>query len=1106
MVPMRIRAVLLLLAIISVLTILGTLLFRQRAGVVEPFDGESRLAEKQEAGYALEAWQWYNFVRAFPTGHVPIDWRERAFTQLRLMSSPKTVHRSPSSIAWTSVGPTNIAGRARSIAIDTVNHILYSGSVSGGIWRSTDGGNSWTPLTDSTASNLVIGCLALSQSNPSVLYAGTGEGYFNVDALRGVGILKSTNGGLTWSVLNNFVSASSPVVYVNKILIDPGNSSILYAAVSSVDVGIWKSTDSGASWAKLSAGGSVNSGTLKFCTDLIMDPTNSSILYGAFGLFNSNGIWKTTNAGASWSKLTNGFPATTTKYTRISIAIAPTNPQVLYACLADSNYYTQSILKSTDAGASWVAVSVPFDTEPLVNNTHLGGQGWYNNVIAVDPTNQNVVLTGGINMFRSTDGGTQWSRISDGDAGGMHVDQHAIVYDPSNLSTVYVGNDGGIFKSTNAGLNFAAVNTGLTTVQFYSGAVHPSSEIYYGGTQDNGTLESGTLPSWTEVFSGDGGVTFVDPTNPSNVFTEYVYLAIQKSTNGGASFARSIAGIPTSGSNQGDGTSDRCAFIAPFAMDPSNSQNLVAGTYRVFRSTSGGASWSAISSDITGDGPGAVRSSGSVITALSVARTSSATMYAGTSGFDTLSSRVVVTTNTGSSWTNVTKSPLPNRVVRAIAINPSNGSDAVVAFSGYGANTPATPGHIFRTTNRGTSWTDISGNLPDVPANALLLDSTNANHLLAGTDIGVFETTDGGSTWLSQNSGLANVSVADIDLRPDGYVFAATHGRGMFKSSVPFGISSAALSILIHQNSVLSEFVDVFVTSAESLSASPTISITVGTKPSQSVTMAENSYRVYKGSYQFTSSGSTLLSCSAQDSLGRTIISYRSFQAQLLKAGAGGMVSTPEHEATLTVASSALTEDTYFTVVPEHSSSPELISTPYSFGPERNFGSSVTLGFTYTDDQLGGRDLRHLVVMKFDGTKWNSLRSRIDPLGRRVIASVSTLGEYALGYDENGGTSNLIPGTMSLKPNYPNPFNPSTQIEFDLTAAANVRLEVYDVNGRLVNVLAQGDLDEGVHTVRWNGTNLAGDRVASGIYFDRLVIRRGQLIVFEKVQKMCFMK
>ncbi|HUL42731.1 MAG TPA: FlgD immunoglobulin-like domain containing protein [Bacteroidota bacterium] len=1101
---MKIRSIFLLLAAVTVATMLATIILRNRQAMDSDRDADA--VEKQEAGYALEAWRWYNFERAFPTGHVPLDWRESAFMQLRGMSPPKGRRFGLSSIAWNSVGPTNIAGRARSIAIDTVNHILYSGSVSGGIWRSTDAGNSWMPLTDSTASNLVIGCLAIDPSNPSVIYAGTGEGYFNVDALRGVGILKSTNAGVSWSILSNFVAASSPVAYINKIVIDPVNTSVLYAAVSSVDVGIWKSTDAGTSWSKLSAGGAINSGTLKFCTDLVMDPTNSGTLYGAFGLFNSNGIYKTTNAGLTWSKLTNGFPATSTKFTRISIAIAPSNPQVLYACLADSNYYTHSILKSADGGASWTAVSVPFDTDPLVNNTHLGGQGWYNNVIAVDPTNANTVLTGGINMFRSTDGGSQWTRISDGNAGGMHVDQHAIVFDPSNLSTVYAGNDGGIFKSVNSGVNFVAVNTGLTTAQFYSGAVHPTSETYYGGTQDNGTLKSGTVPSWNEIFSGDGGVTLVDPVNPSNVFTEYVYLAIQKSTNGGTTFTRSIQGIPQSGSNQGDGTSDRCAFIAPFAMDPSNSQNLVAGTYRVFRSTTGGLSWNPISTDITGDGAGAVRSSGSVITALSVARTSSSTIYAGTSGYDTLSSRVVVTTNTGSTWTNVTRSPLPDRVVRAISINPSNGSDAVAAFSGYNGNTPSTPGHIFRTTNRGTSWTDISGNLPDVPSNALLLDSTNTNHIMTGTDIGIFETTDGGSTWISQNSGMANVSVADIDLRPDGYVFAATHGRGMFKSSVPFGVSSAALSIIIHQNSVLSQFVDLFVTSAESLSSSPSISVAVGSKPSQLVSMVQNSYRVYKGSYQFSSSGSTLLTCSAQDSLGRTIISYRSFQTQLLKAGTGGIISTPDHEVTLSISGTALPEDTYFTVIPEHSASMALLGPSYTFGPEREFNSSVAISFSYTDDQLGGRNPLHLAIMKFDGSSWNAVQSLIDPAHRTVTARVSTLGEFALGYDENSIHSSVIPGEMRLKPNYPNPFNPSTQIEFDLSGSANVRLEVFDVNGRLVNVLVDGNLEAGNHVVRWDGTSFSGDRVASGIYFDRLLIRKGQAMLFQKIEKMCFMK
>lgn len=762
----------------------------QRRGEREELRGRQAL----EAKYALEAMQWYNDQRAYPAGRIPIGWREKAIAQTESLNKqrPPTV----STLSWTSVGPNNIGGRVRSIAIDPTNaSVIYAGSVSGGIWKSTDAGSSWTSLTD-MASNLVIGCIAVDPSNHNVVYAGTGEGYFNIDALRGIGVLKSTDGGASWSVQNNFVSASAPYYYyfINKILIRPDNSSILYAATSGAP-GLWKSTNGGGTWNKISI-----STSSSFCVDLVMDPSNYNTLYAAYGLFTTDGIYKSTDGGSNWSKLTSTFPSTSTKYGRISLGISKSSPSTIYACLADSNYYTHSIQRSTNGGVTWTQRTTPFDNSALVNGTHLGGQGWYNNVIQVHPTDPNTVITGGINLFKTTDGGaTTWTEISDGYSGGIHVDQHAIVFDTTNPSTIYFGNDGGVFNTLNGGSNFSSLNNGFVTVQFYSGSVHPTSDIYYGGTQDNGTLKSGTLPGWSISLSGDGGATAVDFVTPSTVYTEYVYLSIQKSVTSGGIWSRSMNGIPTSGSNQFDGTSDRCLFIAPMVMDPSSSGTLVAGTYRVYRTTNGGTLWNAVSSDLTGDAGGAngLGQSGSCISALAVAPTSSATIYAGTSGSGTSAARMYVTvngTNATPTWTQITGS-LPDRYVKWIAVDPTSAARAYVTFSGYNANTPLTPGHIFYTTNTGSTWSNASGDLPDIPVNTLVVDSTNTNHLIAGTDLGVYESTNAGTNWLEANSGLARVSVAELDRRGDAFLFAATHGRGMFKSATPMAVEKTVSPI-----------------------------------------------------------------------------------------------------------------------------------------------------------------------------------------------------------------------------------------------------------------------------------------------------------------------
>ena len=738
---------------------------------------------------AMEAMRWYNNQRAFPTGRIPSDWLEKAKEHIQKNNLLK--FSSVRSFSWTSLGPDNISGRVRSIAIDPSNpNIIYCGSVSGGIWKSTNGGGTWMSLTD-FASSLVIGCIAIDPTNPQIIYAGTGEGYFNVDALRGIGILKSTDAGVTWNVLNNFMNSRDPYKYyfINKIVIRPDNPSILFAALtaSKTDEGIWKSTDDGASWSKIT----ITVNTSKRCVDLVMDPTNVNIMYAAFGLHQSfdplqtDGVYKTIDGGATWSKLTNGFPSPTTRYDRISLAIAQSNSNVIYACLSDSNYNTHSIQKSTNGGNSWFAVLTPYDAS--IGKTHLGGQGWYNNVIKVHPIDPNIVYTGGINLFKSTNGGSGWFRIGT----NVHVDHHAIAFDPLNSSIMYSGNDGGIWKSTDGETSFSDINAGFRTVQFYSGAVHPTQAIYYGGTQDNGTLRTIARPYWTQVFAGDGGATAIDYITPTIVYTEYVNLAFQKSTNSGVDWLPKINGI-ASGSNPYEGTTDRCLFIAPFVMDPTNPKILVAGTYRVYRTTNGADLWIPISGDLTGDGPVSNGYQGSCISAIAISKSSSSTIYVGSSGSERSTSRICVTNNGTSSsavWDTISKLPLPNRYVKAIAVNPNNQDSVFVGYSGYNTQTPSTPGHIFLSSNQGSIWLNVSGDLPDIPVNAIILDRLYPGHIMVGTDLGIYETINGGVNWVQQNNGLANVSIADLDLNSSGYLFTATHGRGMFKSDTTFTTS-----------------------------------------------------------------------------------------------------------------------------------------------------------------------------------------------------------------------------------------------------------------------------------------------------------------------------
>ena len=346
---------------------------------------------------------------------------------------------------------------------------------------------------------------------------------------------------------------------------------------------------------------------------------------------------------------------------------------------------------------------------------------------------------------------------------------------------MYLGTDGGIFKSTNKGENWTAINNNLFITQFYYGAVNPTGTTYYGGTQDNGTLKSTGSSSWTTVMGGDGGATEVDFSNTNNLYMEYVNLAFFKSTNGGATFSKAMSGIPV-GPDFWDGTTDRTLFISPFSMDPNNSNIIVAGTYRVWRTINSAGNWTAISGDLTGDGTG---SSGSKISTVIVAKGNSNVIYAGCSN-----GRIQVTTDGGSNW-NLRNSGLPVAYCTRIATDPNNPSTAFATFSGFSSGNK-----VFKTTNFGVNWTNISSNLPNIPVNCLVVNPSDANNLFVGTDLGVFSTVNGGSSWAQDNNGLANVSVADLDYRlSDNKLFAATHGRSMFSTTIVTSVEEIKTTI-----------------------------------------------------------------------------------------------------------------------------------------------------------------------------------------------------------------------------------------------------------------------------------------------------------------------
>jgi hypothetical protein len=684
--------------------------------------------------------------------------------------------------SWTWLGPGNIGGRIRALAIHpTVPATMFAGSVGGGIWKTTDGGAMWAPVDDFMA-NLAVSTIVFTPGSPSIMYAGTGEGFYNADGIRGAGIFKSTDGGATWAQLP--FASPSQLHYVNRIAASPDGGTILAATRT----GIYRSTDGGTT---------LTSQLGVEMMDIDFHPTDSlkAVASGSFG-----DAYYTIDGGVTWTA------ATGISGERVEIAYAPSSPDTVYASVEASG---GSFYVSSNGGASY---TLRFSGSP----DYLGSQGWYDNALWVNPADPNFIVVGGIDLYKSTNGGTSWLKISNWAAApsSAHADHHVIASHPGfNNSTnkiVYFGNDGGVYRASDVSTvggggagnctgctsGWTALNNNLGVTQFYGGAGHPGTGKIVGGTQDNGTLvysPSSGPQAWTTSFGGDGGWSAYDPNNANTLYGEYVYLTVHRSLNGGAS-SDWINGLYWNGSSYvckaapykiGDGSgSDGCSpssygtganFISPFILDPSNSQRLLAGGLRLWRTNDAdtpntattGPSWLSIKPSV-----------GSNISAIAVAKTNSDIVWVGHGNGNVY--RTADGTGAAPTWVqrDTTSPALPNRFVTRITIDPSDANIVYVTFGGFNAN------NIYRTVDGGATWTNIAGTgltaLPAAPIRDLEVHPSNSNWLYAATEVGVFASEDAGSTWMLPHDGPANVSVDELFFMGTELV-AVTHGRGMFK-------------------------------------------------------------------------------------------------------------------------------------------------------------------------------------------------------------------------------------------------------------------------------------------------------------------------------------
>lgn len=768
------------------------------------------------------------------------DVRQKALRQAarlpQLASSTSVV--GPGSTTWMPLGPESVqsfswgenSGRITSLAVAPGNASdVWAGAADGGLWHSIDQGVTWQPVTD-TQATLSIGAIAIdgTSGSPYTIYVGTGEASQINNDYPSVGILKSSDGGQTWNTLG---AAQFGGLGIARIAIDPtNNQDILVAADLSAfngcttpptgggplgllqNLGIWQSLDGGQTWSHVLQDTTVNSNFA--ATDVVFDPAQSGVVYAGIGnvldactqTASSNaGVWKSTNHGATFGMIgTAGLP-TGTAVGRVSLAVSQDGTHI-YALIsrADSTGCTQSVGRalfnhsfyvSTNSGASWVTQDV--SGVPGLTDDDGECMWWFAPFVAVDPSDAtgHIVYVGGVDLWKNKGEGASnaWTNVTDSYGANslkIHPDQHAIAFFTSSSPSFYLGNDGGVWSCCGAG-TLNNLNSGLNITQLYGAAVggSGSGEQLFAGAQDNGTAHDPDNPAhglalpWPQVDAGDGGRTLVDPSIPSIVYAEKISNPsgnqVEKSVDSGTHWTLIDSGI---------NSSDNQNVVPPFIMSARHSQTLLFGTNKVYVTTNEGSSWQAVS-PVLNSSPclyGAFFGDPTCpLSALAIAPSDENYIYAG----DDAGNVYVTGTggcSTGTCWSGTAVCPT-NQMVTSIAVDPRFPGAAYATCAGFASGAGH---HVFKTTNGGNTWADVSASLPNIPfESALVLKTANLIapiQVVVGSDAGVFISPNGGASWAQFGTGLPNAALQQIFTNPGGnQIFVATYGRGMWTLQPP---------------------------------------------------------------------------------------------------------------------------------------------------------------------------------------------------------------------------------------------------------------------------------------------------------------------------------
>ncbi|MGB0346079.1 MAG: T9SS type A sorting domain-containing protein, partial [Balneolaceae bacterium] len=719
-------------------------------------------------------------VRSYPNEDIPDQGFVGAFDDMMIQKRKSTLNP-----IWETMGPVNIGGRTLALAIHPEDpDLLFAGSASGGLWKSTTGGaglNAWQYVSTGFPV-LGVGAIDIDPNNPDVMYIGTGEAYGTTENFPGIGperttrgsygigILKTTDGGDTWEKSLDW--SLNQRRSVQKIQINPLRSETIWAATTD---GVFRSRDNGVNWQLVHG--------IPMATDIVINPVDTNVVFianGGMGSF-GHGIYRSTDAGGSFEKanlLTGGGPFQFLG--KAVLAISPSDPNIVMASIGNADGTIGAtedeiktwLMRTEDGGDTWDLV---FSS----NELYATFQGWYSHAIAIHPEDPEIVWAAGqpFGLYKSVFGGSSFIEVKlntsvpveSGDETNVYpylgrwADHHELVIHPTMPDTMYIINDGGIFRTTDGGVTSENLNSGYQTTQFYNGVSNSntSPDLFFGGLQDNNSIIYEGDLNWRRACGGDGSWTALNQSNNNEAYLSSQFGRICLSQN---LFTQSTF---VTRPDANDFPASTTNFITPFVLSPVDNSTLYLGGERIFKSIDEGLNWT-----ITNDG---FSLDGNAMSVLAASEQSVDVIYAASSP-KVVRSNVYVTRNGGVTWRQITQD-LPDRFPTDMAVDPNNDNVAYITFGGFGSS------HVYKTNDGGDSWIDIGSGLPDVPTWSVTVDPENEFRVFVGNELGIYQTENGGLTWTNVNGNLPDAVFA-MDLvisRSNRKLRVATHGNGAYE-------------------------------------------------------------------------------------------------------------------------------------------------------------------------------------------------------------------------------------------------------------------------------------------------------------------------------------